>query len=383
MRSLIKTFDEKLRRTRRRLTPNPHLRYNKLMQVIEAKNLALGVAANIALDEAAPNKTTVSAAMTYLCGKTDKANFLKKCAKYPLYARTVLMCEHPGIDFGFDAYCAAHKTLFEPKPKCGELRTGELMLAGGSCADPKLLRGSLKNVLAKLQQMPSAPQANKADFAAQLCCYIRELIILSPFSYGNGIARRAFIQNFCASRGFSLNYAAVTKPELSAAENEAFATDAPQPLFSALIKCLNYTQDETQNAGARKPSRRIALPPQNKIQPKQFEPAKQADARKLSESFKPSDIKKPSEPVKSPDVKKIADGAKQPAAKKPQENVRLSESKKTADSAKPLDTKKTDARKPEPDREKTDALRELREIKRSLESLASRVNELIKNLTEK
>ncbi|WP_251617283.1 hypothetical protein [Pumilibacter muris] len=330
------------------------------MQVIEAKNLALGVAANISIDDAAPGKATVSAAMTYLCGKTDRAAFLKKCAKNPLYARAVIMCEHAGNDFGADAYCATHKTLFEPKPKCGELRTGELVMTGGSCADPKLLRGSLKNVLTKLQQMQSAPAVNKADFAAQLCCYMRELIILSPFSYGNGTARRAFVQNFCSSRGFSLNYAAIGKAELIAAESEAFATDDPQPLFSALIKCLNYAQDETQNSTARKPSRRAALPPHNKIQAKQQEPAKQLEP------------------------KKSADNAKQPELKKTAENAKQSDSKKFAEQSKSPDVKKSEPKKQQDsEREKNEALRELREIKRALENLTSRVNEVIKNLNEK
>lgn len=232
------------------------------MQPFEKKIAALSAAANLSAEGQAPSKSQVSAATAFLVSKPDKAAFVKKCAKSPLYARLVLSAAEPQDAFDTDAFCALHKFLYEPKPKCGELRTGDLMLTGGSCTDPKLLRGSLKNVLGKLSLLTGAPTVSKADFAAALCCYVRELIILSPFAYGNAVVRRAFVRNFCHARGFSLNYAAASKKELLAAEQTAFATDDPQPLFTLFCKCLNYLQEEVpaQTRLSAKPSPRSAPP---------------------------------------------------------------------------------------------------------------------------
>lgn len=227
------------------------------MQIYEAKSKALSAAVNLSVDGISTEKKHISAAIAYLMGKTDKTAFFKKCAKNPLYARLIALPEKSYSDIGNETFCALHKFLFEPRENSGEIRNGELMMQGGSCTDPKLLRGSLKNVLSKLQQMQSAPEISKTDFAAQLCCYVRELIILSPFSYGNGIVRRAFVQAFCFKHGFTLTYAAANKKEISSAETAAFASDEAQPLFSLYIKILSYTQEENSADKRKKLSKRL------------------------------------------------------------------------------------------------------------------------------
>lgn len=297
----------------------PVICYNNGMLPFEAKTVAFGVAANSSRETPAPAKNAVSAAMSYLCGKTDKAAFLRKCDKFPLYARLVLLAEQPATDFSVDALCAVHRTIFSPRAKCGELRTADLEITGGSCTPPHLLRGSLKNVLAKLEKLQGAPAVGKADFAASLCCYVRELIILSPFAYGNDVVRRAFVQQFCYVRGYLLNYAAVGKKELSAAETEAFASDDPQPLFTLLVKCLNYRQEE-------QPRRRRAAP---------LPPPVRREQKSLSAQPQPE---------------------RPPASERP-----ALERAATASTA-------------------SDTLRELKEIQRTLSQLSTRVNELIKTV---
>ncbi len=270
------------------------------MQVYEAKNLAMSVAVSLSVDGIATEKKQITAAIAYLCGKSDKQAFIKKCVKKPLYARAVLLAESNLSDFGVEKLCAAHKALFEPRTGSGEFRDGELMLTGGSCADPKLLRGSLKNVLSKLQEIQGAPAASKADFAAQLCCYIRELIILSPFAFGNGIVRRTFIQAFCRNRGFLLTYAASNKKEIAAAETVAFATDDPQPLFSLFMKTLNYRQEEAAaTKSARLSAQRAvhALPARNTSKPVRTQEELKTDAEHTPNRASASENKpRPSEP---------------------------------------------------------------------------------------
>ena len=350
----------------------PEVWYTTPMQAHEAKPIAMSAAANSA-HEAPPQKAAISAAVAYLCGKTDKAAFAKKCAKSPLYARLILVSERQNAEYGIETLCFMHKTLYEPKQKCGELRTADLTITGGSCTPPTLLRGSLKNVLAKLSQMQSAPAQSKADFAATLCAYVRELIILSPFAYGNDIVRRAFFQNFCYAHGFILNYAAVSKKELTSAETAAFASDDPQPLFTLLVKCLSYRQDDAQKhkrlgRTPTAPGVAATLPPRDKLpqstaSPKlpspEKQPTKQNDAVKPSETAKPYDMPKPAEQPKQPD----------PRPSQPARPPLTRQSAATEIAA---------ARRPD----NADVLRELKEVQRALLALTNRVNDLIKKSEE-
>ena len=227
------------------------------MQSYEADNIALSAAVLCACEGTSPTRAQVAAAKTSLLGRPGADAFAKKCAQYPLYANALtLLAEPEGNDCSVEGLCALHKALFADKPDAGEIRTTPLERTGGAHADPKILRGSLKNVLTKLSQLDSAPQIAKADFAALLAGYDRELIILAPFAYGNGIARRVFLGRFCRAHGFRLSFASATKIELAEAEDAAFMGDDPQPIFSLLIKCLNYGQEERKKAPALPSARR-------------------------------------------------------------------------------------------------------------------------------
>ena len=210
------------------------------MQQYEAKITAMSVAFNLAVDDIAPPKSLMSSAMAYMCGKISEEAFTKKCGKFPVYSNAVRYALHTQSEFGLEKLCAAHEFIYDGKEGCGDIRSGELSYPGGSCTDPKMLRGSLKEVLAKMQALEGAPKESKADFAARLCCYVRELIILSPFAYGNGVVRRAFIQSFCRQKGFVLNYALAGKKAIEEAERAAFMLDETGQLFTVLVKCLSY-----------------------------------------------------------------------------------------------------------------------------------------------
>lgn len=219
--------------------------YNTGMLMYEARLTALSAATNLSTESAPLPQKLIQSAVRYLLHEIDKSVFVQRCADFPLYAQLIFYSEQKQEDCSLESFCATHKSLYAPQENAGEIRTEELMLPGGSCTAPKLLRGSLKSVLSKMAQMQGNPQVSKADFAATLCCYLRELIILSPFAYGNGVARRAFLQAFCRSRGFSLTYTAAGKKEITAAETAAFASDETGPMFSVLIKCLSYMHDDT------------------------------------------------------------------------------------------------------------------------------------------
>lgn len=224
------------------------------MQRYEAENIALSAAMICAAEGTPPARALVAAGSATLTGKMTADAFSKKCADNFLYANTVnLLSAANSDDCSVEGLCALHKALFTAKPDAGEIRTSALERTGGAHADPRILRGSLKNVLTKLSQLDAAPQIAKADFAALLSGYDRELIILSPFAYGNTIVRRVFLSRFCRAHGFRLSFASANKSELAAAEDAAFMGDDPQPLFSLLVKCLNYGQEERKKEERKAP----------------------------------------------------------------------------------------------------------------------------------
>ena len=143
----------------------------------------------------------------------------------------------------------------------------------------------------------------------------------------NGVTRRAFIQSFALSRGFFLNYAAVSKKELEEAENLAFAADDPQQLFTALVKCLNYI---TENTASKSKPNKLAL-----------------SSRHVS-ALPPKSARS-----------SVEIAAAKPAA--PQPEPRRIPQREKPDS-------------------KAEALRELREIQKSLAALTQRVTDVIKSL---
>lgn len=134
-----------------------------------------------------------------------------------------------------------HRTLYaDLRPDPGSLRKINISKNGASCIDYKLLPASLRAVLDQLKKKDPGKTVTKNDFAAYLAYFMREMLILSPFPYGNGLTLRLFFELYSASRGFLLDYNKCDYKEFSAAETVALAADDVQPLYKCLVKCLSY-----------------------------------------------------------------------------------------------------------------------------------------------
>ncbi len=136
-----------------------------------------------------------------------------------------------------------HKSL------CGDLDVGagkpratEVFTGGNAHTDPKYISGSLKSMLAKMNDIEKSPIIGKEDFAGYLTHYMRELLIMHPFEYGSEFTARIFIMLFCKLKGFSLCYYRSPVSAIKAAENAAFIDDDITPLFKLFLNCLSYEQ---------------------------------------------------------------------------------------------------------------------------------------------
>lgn len=149
-------------------------------------------------------------------------------------------------------------------PDAGKLRESEKLTNGNEHTDPKYISGSLKALIAKMNETVSAPETSKEDFASYLTHYMRELTIMHPFEHDSPLTVRLFAAAFARIKGFSLNYNKVPPPQIKSAENDAFFTDDVTPLFILLSNCLAYehvtpqkkqqrTKRETDESMERRP----------------------------------------------------------------------------------------------------------------------------------
>ena len=143
----------------------------------------------------------------------------------------------------------------------GKLRAIDMSTEGNAHTDPKYIGGSLKAIIAKMNEIAGAPMTAKDDFAGYLSHYMRELVILHPFERGSEFTVRVFILLFSKLKGFSLGYHRATPPVIRAAEQKAFATDNVAPLFSMFTDCLSYdhkSQQQEQSTPAPRTRREVA-----------------------------------------------------------------------------------------------------------------------------
>ena len=125
-------------------------------------------------------------------------------------------------------------------PDAGKLRENEKFTNGNEHTDPKYISGSLKSLIAKMNETTPAPETDKEDFASYLTNYMRELIIMHPFEHDSPLSIRLFASAFSRIKGFSLNYNKVPPPQIKSSENDAFFTDDVTPLYIMLSGCLTY-----------------------------------------------------------------------------------------------------------------------------------------------
>ena len=160
------------------------------------------------------------------------------------------------------SFTMLHKSITgDLSDDAGKLRSVDMSTDGNAHTDPKYIGGSLKSIIAKMNEITGAPMTAKDDFAGYLSHYMRELIILHPFERGSEFTVRVFILLFSKIKGFSLGYHRATPPVIRAAEQKAFATDNVAPLFSMFTECLSYdhkSQQQEQPSPAPRTRREVA-----------------------------------------------------------------------------------------------------------------------------
>lgn len=145
-----------------------------------------------------------------------------------------------------------HKSLFgDVDADAGKPRAKDACTDGNAHTDPKYVQGSLKAIVTKMNEIGSAPQTAKDDFAGYLSHYMRELVILHPFEQGSALTARVFCMLFCKLKGFGLGYHRTTPSAIRSAELDALAADDVTPLYKMLLSCLSY---ETKTSAPRRPT---------------------------------------------------------------------------------------------------------------------------------
>lgn len=141
-------------------------------------------------------------------------------------------------------------------PEAGKPRTTEILTDGSAHTDAKYITGSIKSIVAKMNDTESSPAIGKEDFAGYLTHYMRELLILHPFEHGSEFTVRIFMMVFCKLKGFSLNYYRSPASAIKNAESIAFSADDVTPLYKILVNCLSYERTTAQTATRSAPQTR-------------------------------------------------------------------------------------------------------------------------------
>jgi fido (protein-threonine AMPylation protein) len=162
-------------------------------------------------------------------------------------------------EFGTDDLCELHRALCQSAAqKSGELRKVNIKRYGCACIGSKLLPTALENMFAQLNKTPTS--SSKADFAAVLTHFMREMQILSPFAFGNDKISRQFFKLFAASRGFILDYRLAPPSRLSDALSTAFKTDDVTPLYKCVLKLLSRPDVTRRLSSPPAPRARFSVP---------------------------------------------------------------------------------------------------------------------------
>lgn len=153
-----------------------------------------------------------------------------------------------------------HKTLCGDLDECaGKPRTKECFTDGNAHTDPKYINGSLKSIITKMNEIASAPETSKDNFAGYLSHYMRELIILHPFESGSELTVRIFLMMFCKLKGFSLHLYRTTAATIREAESAVVAFDDVAPLYTLLSDCLSYDHKTADSPRSERPRTRREL----------------------------------------------------------------------------------------------------------------------------
>ncbi|MDE5593287.1 MAG: Fic family protein [Clostridiales bacterium] len=214
-----------------------------------------------------------------------------------------------------------HKSITgDVNDDAGKLRTTDASTDGNAHTDPKYISGSVKSIIAKMNEIPAAPTTAKDDFAGYLSHYMRELIILHPFESCSEFTVRIFIFMFCRLKGFALAYHRATPPVVKAAEQTAFTTDDVTPLYSVFTECLTYDhkKQEPEKQSAPRTRREVAKdlcrPTRKKEQPSEDKSKQKTEKTKAKAKDEQKTKDKDATKKEKEAAKKEKDAAKKEAA---------------------------------------------------------------------
>lgn len=235
------------------------------MELYEANRILRSVKAAISADGYKLPSSAETDGLLMLLGKLDIEKYLASKIKHAraqdsssaahirscklIYFFRALKAVEAGLPNPVTAISVTmlHKSITgDVNDDAGKLRAIDMSTDGNAHTDPKYIGGSLKSIIAKMNEIAAAPMTAKDDFAGYLSHYMRELIILHPFERGSEFTVRVFIMMFSKLKGFALGYHRATPPVLRSAEQKAFATDNVAPLFSVFTECLTYDHKSQQ-----------------------------------------------------------------------------------------------------------------------------------------
>lgn len=248
------------------------------MELFEANRILRTVKAAIAADGYKLPSSAETDGLMMLLGKLDPEKYLSpkikhartqdqtsqsfyRTKKYVAFFRALQMAQTdlPNPITAMSVMLL-HKALFGDFDRnAGRLRTDDVSTNGNAHTDPKYIAGSFKSIIAKMNDIGSAPSTSREDFAGYLSHYMRELLILHPFEHGSEFTTRIFIILFCKIKGFTLVLSRVPFSSITSAENAAFTQDDVTPLFRLFAECLSYDhKTETVKRVAPRTRREIA-----------------------------------------------------------------------------------------------------------------------------
>lgn len=176
-------------------------------------------------------------------------------------------------DFSIDTLCLINKMLYNGLViESGTVRNRNIEINGSSCMDVKMIGSSLRAILKKLNSIPSDGSVSKNDFCAMLSYFYKELLIISPFMYGNALTIRAFLHLFSLSRHFNFDLYKIRLQDIIICTNMAYTSDDVQLLFGCLIKAVTYNNsNQNQKTKLLNPAKSddsaVAPPPQEPKKP--------------------------------------------------------------------------------------------------------------------
>ncbi len=230
------------------------------MELREANRILQSVRTALAADGIKIPQSAETDGLVMLLGRLDGEKYLAPKIKHAKSTQGTARARANSVILFFRALEAVRADSTDPvtyvsvlllhKSVCGDLdgdagkpRSTEMLTDGSAHTDPKYIAGSLKAIVAKMNEIEQSPAISKEDFAGYLSHYMREVVIMHPFTHYSEFVSRLFMIQFCKSKGFSLCYNRYPAAAIKAAEDEAFFTDDVTPLYKMFLDCLSYERN--------------------------------------------------------------------------------------------------------------------------------------------